>query len=282
MEGDALHWFSNLDNEVKEDLDNLLEALFEAFSATGPAFQRELEREYERLQQCNGQSINEYGRDFSLIIGLMEDPPSLPKQLVCFKKGLLPCIRNKLEIRDDTDVQDMLLQAKRVEADCITDINDGFNSGLTKGMLHRNKNHKLMLGIHKTDDNEVLTVSSKEQNPTMQGVITAIEQMQQAIVQQISASQKPKQHEEPKQFPYTGRGQSYPDKSLRQQAKKERRVERVNWREQKPNQYYHKEDSNQRWRQYHQPQAIADNQLARQFCSFHNSTMHSNEECRSQ
>ena len=168
----------------------------------------------------------------------------------------------------------MLLQAKRVEADCITDINDGFNSGLTKGMLHRNKNHKLMLGIYETDDNKVLTVSSKEQNPSMQGVITAIEQ--------ISASQKQTQHEEPKQFPYSDRGQSYPDKNSRQQAKKERRVERVNWRMQKHNQYYHKEDSNQKWRQYHQPQVMADNQLTKQLCSFHNSTTHSNEECRSQ
>ena len=84
MEGDDLRWF-----EVKENLDDLLEALFEAFSATGPTFQRELEREYERLQQSNGQSVNEYGRDFSLVIGLMEDPPSLPKQLVRFKKGFL-------------------------------------------------------------------------------------------------------------------------------------------------------------------------------------------------
>ena len=74
---------------MKEDLDGLLEALFEAFSATGPAFQRELEREYERLQQRNGQSVNKYGRNFSLVIGLMEDPPSLPKQRVRFKKDSL-------------------------------------------------------------------------------------------------------------------------------------------------------------------------------------------------
>ena len=59
----------------------------------------------------------------------------------------------------------------------------------------------------------------------MQGIITAIEHIQHAIVQQISASQKPKQHKEPKQFPYTGHGQSYPDKNSQQQEKKEQRVE---------------------------------------------------------
>ena len=98
MEGEAVRWFSNLDDDTKGDLEAFLEELCTQLSATGPAFKAELEREYKKIHQAKRQSINEYGRNFQLVISLMQEPPSQAKQLIHFEKGLQDCIKAKLEM----------------------------------------------------------------------------------------------------------------------------------------------------------------------------------------
>jgi len=121
MEGEALRWFSSLNDETKGDLEALLEELYVQFSATGPAFQAELEREYKKIQQAKRQSVNEYGRNFQLVVGLMEEPPSQSKQLIHFKRGLQDCIKSKMEIRQYANIADMIQQAQLVEEDCLNE-----------------------------------------------------------------------------------------------------------------------------------------------------------------
>ena len=42
-----------------------------------------------------------------------------------------------MEIREYVDLQDMIAQAKLVEADCIAENDDNFDTGLTRGMIQR-------------------------------------------------------------------------------------------------------------------------------------------------
>ena len=146
MEGDALRWYTGLDDEVKESLDQTFEALFEEFVPRA-AFQAELEKEYLKLRHNRGQSVNEFGRDLMLVVGEMDDPPSMAKQIIHFKKGLLPSIKRKMEIREYLDLADIITQAKLVEADCINELSEEFDSGLTKGMFKRGGDNTLFLGI---------------------------------------------------------------------------------------------------------------------------------------
>ena len=141
MEGEALRWYTGLDEEVKDDLDETFEALFEEFVPRA-AFQAELEKEYLKLRHNRGQSVNKFGRDLMLVVGEMDDPPSIPKHIVHFKKGLLPSIKQNMEIREYLDLADIITQAKLVEADCINELSEEFNLGLTKGMFkHDGKIH---------------------------------------------------------------------------------------------------------------------------------------------
>ena len=150
MEGDALRWYTGLDDEVKESLDQTFEALFEEFVPRA-AFQAELEKEYLKLRHNRGQSVNEFGRDLMLVVGEMDDPPSMAKQIIHFKKGLLPSIKRKMEIREYLDLADIITQAKLVEADCINELSEEFDSGLTKGMFKRGGDNTLFLGIQEVE-----------------------------------------------------------------------------------------------------------------------------------
>ena len=64
-----------------------------------------------------GSDVGQNSRDFQLIIDQMDEPPTQQKQLAKFKKGLLPCIKQKMEIREYVNLQDMISQAKLVEAE---------------------------------------------------------------------------------------------------------------------------------------------------------------------
>ena len=86
MEGEALCWYTGLDEEVKDNLDETFEALFEEF-VPWAAFQAELEKEYLKLWHNRGQSVNRFGRDLMLLVGEMDDPASLAKQIVHLKKA---------------------------------------------------------------------------------------------------------------------------------------------------------------------------------------------------
>jgi len=151
----------SLDDKTKGDLEALLEELYVQFSAKGPAFQAELEREYKKIQQAKHQSVNEYRRNFQLVVGLMEEPPSQTKQLIHFKRGLQDCIKSKMEIRQYANIADMIQQAQLVEEDCLNEHQGEFNAGLTRGMFRQSSNNPIPLGIHDADENrEVLTANN--------------------------------------------------------------------------------------------------------------------------
>jgi hypothetical protein len=59
-----------------------------------------LEKEYLKLRHNKGQRVNEFGRDLMLVVGEMDDPPSMAKQIIDFKKELLPSIKQKMEIHE--------------------------------------------------------------------------------------------------------------------------------------------------------------------------------------
>ena len=81
----------------------------------------------------------------------MDDSPSMAKQIIHFKKGLLPSIKRKMEIREYLDLADIITQAKLVEADCINELSEEFDSGLTKGMFKRGGDNTLFLGIQEVE-----------------------------------------------------------------------------------------------------------------------------------
>ena len=56
-----------------------------------------------------------------------------------------------MEIREYVDLQDMISQAKFVEAGCITESDDNFETGLTRGMIQRTNIQLFLLGIHETN-----------------------------------------------------------------------------------------------------------------------------------
>ena len=84
MEGDALRWFRGLDEQIKADLDELIENLYLEFVPT-TAFQGELEKELHKLVMTEGNDVGQYSREFQLIIDQMDEPPTQQKQLAKFK-----------------------------------------------------------------------------------------------------------------------------------------------------------------------------------------------------
>ena len=165
---------------------------------------------YQDLQQTQGQSVSELGRDHQLLISEMTETPSLAKQLKNFKRSLLPSIKSKLEIRTYADLNDMIEQAKLVEADFINQSSSEYSEGLTKGMLQPANTSALLLGIHEADDvKEILTLGNnkpsyipKESNIELKTLLEAITRIQNTVdnLQQKQASQNSDQ------FPYVGRG----------------------------------------------------------------------------
>ena len=55
-----------------------------------------------------------------------------------------------MEICKYVDLQNMIYEAKLVEADCIAENDDSFEKGLTKGMNQHPKAKSFLLGLHET------------------------------------------------------------------------------------------------------------------------------------
>jgi len=283
MEGEALRWFSSLDDETKGDLEALLEELYVQFSATGPAFQAELEREYKKIQQAKRQSVNEYGRNFQLVVGLMEEPPSQTKQLIHFKRGLQDCIKSKMEIRQYANIADMIQQAQLVEEDCLNEHQGEFNAGLTRGMFRQSSNNPIPLGIHDADENrEVLTannLSKQDQGGAkdefLQQILSAIKSMQ-TTISSMASSNTQTAPKETQNFPYPDRGQSFnPSIQGGRFAKKQRRVERIQQRMTNSNTETREDDFQRKRRS-----GESSDSTPSQYCPFHNSSTHAESECR--
>ena len=289
MQGDALRWYTSLQEEDKEDLDDIIDLLFERF-VPPIAFQAELERVYQDLQQTQGQSVSELGRDHQLLISEMTETPSLAKQLKNFKRSLIPSIKSKLEIRTYADLNDMIEQAKLVEADFINQSSSEYSEGLTKGMLQPVNTSALLLGIHEADDvKEILTLGNnkpsyipKESNIELKTLLEAITRIQHTVdnLQQKQASQNSDQ------FPYPGRGNFFGATSPQGKlARQQRRKDKVNQRNQQQPQPSFKRDDDFQRRRHSQESYLQDNTKRSSdepYCAFHDSTTHTDYECRAQ
>ena len=85
---------------------------------------------------------------FNLSTDNMDEPPTQQKQLAKFKKGLLPCIKQKMEIWEYVNLQDTISQAKLVVANCIAENDDNFDTGLTQAMIQCTNIQLFLLRIH--------------------------------------------------------------------------------------------------------------------------------------
>ena len=56
-----------------------------------------------------------------------------------------------MEIREYLDLADIITQAKLVEADCIHELSEEFNSGLTKGMFKHGGDNTLFVEIQEVE-----------------------------------------------------------------------------------------------------------------------------------
>ena len=81
-----------LDEETKDDLDEMLEVLFLEFvTEKALAFQGELGNKFNKLILTEGSEVSKYASDLQLSAGQMDDPPYLQTQLAEFEKGLQSC-----------------------------------------------------------------------------------------------------------------------------------------------------------------------------------------------
>ena len=181
----------------------------------------------------------------------MTETPSLAKQLKNFKRSLLPSIKSKLEIRTYADLNDMIEQAKLVEADFINQSSSEYSEGLTKGMLQPVNTSALLLGIHEADDvKEILTLGNnkpsyilKESNIELKTLLEAITRIQHTV-DNLQQKQAPQNSDH---FPYVGRGFFFGATPTQGKlARQQRRKDKVNQRNQQQSQPFKRGEDFQR------------------------------------
>ena len=115
LEGGALIWWQNLDQDVKEDWEETRQAFVEEYVGT-IAYQLELEARWNDLEEQTAQNVGGFARDYNLLLHEMEEKPALSQQIRKFEQKLLPEIREKLPARNFDTLEDLIQTAKVVES----------------------------------------------------------------------------------------------------------------------------------------------------------------------
>jgi hypothetical protein len=149
LEGGALIWWQNLDQDVKEDWEETRQAFVEEYVGT-IAYQLELEARWNDLEEQTAQNVAGFARDYNLLLHEMEEKPALSQQIRKFEQKLLPAIREKLPARNFDTLEDLIQTAKVVESKLVQSGKSLGATNLTKGILQFRPEEQYMIGIHES------------------------------------------------------------------------------------------------------------------------------------